>query len=606
MTGWWTMAPGEQEPTARWLGVFRRPIVVKAQSTALLTIPRFRVFPTATMCGYSTSEPAVRLASRTELPAPHTISVAPRCASGSVVFIGMCTGEPPEQPGNTHEDRLFGQVMKSRTPDAVRDEEQLSLTRRLEYLLRPPLRIMLSPKGPLEWYKPLFPYQVEGVQALLSSKELLLADDMGLGKTIQVLAAIRILALQHELEAALVVVPASLVSQWRNEIRLWAPELRISTVQGPPNERAFQWSAAAHLYLTTYETLRSDLTDNPISPPRRHAWDLLVLDEAQKIKNPDAEVSRKCKLIPRKRSWVLTGTPLENRLEDLASILEVVCPLPVGQTPPRLKVDSSMLAMHRRVQLRRKKADVLKDLPPKIVTRIELPLSVPQAESYKQAEEQGIVQLSQMGEQARVENVLELILRLKQICNFCPRTGQSAKLDDIQRRLEVLRDSGHRALVFSQFTGRFGVDGIARRLQTFRPLTFTGSMSLPERQAAVHTFKTDATRKALVLSLRAGGQGLNLQDASYVFHFDRWWNPAVEHQAEDRSHRLGQEVPVHVYIYNCANTIEERIDRIVRDKQALFDQVVDEVSIDLRNYLKAEELFGLFGLSAPKTVKGTP
>lgn len=595
------------------MGLFRRPIVVKAQSATLLTIPRVRIFPAMTADGSSALAQPSSLLLRPSSPQSDTVSVAPTCAGGSVGLVGVAAdGREPDEPGelgnpeeNTHEGRLWGQV-KLRAPGASRAEEQLSLARRLAYLLRPPVGAMLTSQGLLEWHKPLFPYQIEGVQALLSSKELLLADDMGLGKTIQVIAAIRILALQRELEAVLVVVPASLVGQWRNEVRTWAPELRVSTVQGPPAERAFQWSAAAHLYLTTYETLRSDLTENPVCPPRRRVWDVVVLDEAQKIKNPEAEVSRKCKLIPRKRAWALTGTPLENKLEDLASILEIVCPLSPGQLPPKLRADSAMLAKHRRVQLRRKKADVLKDLPPKIVSCIALPLSETQAESYKRAEEQGIVQLSEMGEQARIENVLELILRLKQICNFCPTTGQSAKLDDIQHRLEMLQESGYRALIFSQFKGRFGVEAIARRLETFRPLTYTGSMSQTERQAVIQTFKTDTSRRALVLSLRAGGQGLNLQDASYVFHFDRWWNPAVEHQAEDRSHRLGQEFPVNVYSYNCEGTIEERIDRILKEKQSLFDEVVDDVSIDLRSSLGAEALFGLFGLAAPKGAKGPP
>jgi hypothetical protein len=163
---------------------------------------------------------------------------------------------------------------------------------------------------------------------------------------------------------------------------------------------------------------------------------------------------------------------------------------------------------------------------------------------------------------------------------------------------------GHRALIFSQFTdSKYGVEAVAAEIASLRPLLYTGGLSLSQRDSVIREFKDDPQRKVLVLSLRAGGQGLNLQDASYVFHFDRWWNPAVERQAEDRAYRLGQTGPVHVYKYTLEGTIEERIDRILKDKQSLFDQLVDDISIDLKSKLTAEELFGLFGLTPPSQPK---
>ncbi len=469
-----------------------------------------------------------------------------------------------------------------------------------EDMLPPYAALLISHGGPLEWPGILFPYQVEGIQELMSRDALLLADDMGLGKTVQVVAALRVLLIQRRIEAALVVARAGLLKQWRQEIRTWAPELRTSTIHGPAAERAYQWSTPAHVYLVSYETLRSDFTDNPASPPRRRTWDVVVLDEAQQIKNPKADVSRRCKLLPRKRAWALTGTPLENRLDDLASILEFVSPFGEGDEPLQFQTDEAMLKRHRQLQLRRKKVDVLAQLPPKITNRILLALPDSQYETYKAAEERGVLELRGMGEAVRIENVLELILRLKQICNFCPRTGQSAKLEDVRERLSTLVSEGHRALVFSQFVdARFGVKAVASGLTEFNALSYTGSLASVQREAIIRAFKEDTSHKILVLSLRAGGVGLNLQDASYVFHFDRWWNPAVEHQAEDRSHRMGQSSPVHVYKYICEGTIEERIDQILQQKQLLFDEIVDDVSIDLRARLTAEELFGLFGLSPP-------
>jgi SNF2 family DNA or RNA helicase len=196
--------------------------------------------------------------------------------------------------------------------------------------------------------------------------------------------------------------------------------------------------------------------------------------------------------------------------------------------------------------------------------------------------------------------VLELIIRLKQICNADPLTGASAKLDDIAGRLAVLVAQGHRALVFSQFTGGdFGVGRAARHLRGFNPLVYVGGMSARERDAVIQEFRANRRHQVLILSLRAGGFGLNLQDASYVFHLDRWWNPATERQAEDRTHRIGQTVPVTVFRYTALNTIEERIEQVLAQRQKLFDEVVDDVSVDLSSALSAEELFGLFGLNPP-------
>jgi len=157
--------------------------------------------------------------------------------------------------------------------------------------------------------------------------------------------------------------------------------------------------------------------------------------------------------------------------------------------------------------------------------------------------------------------------------------------------------------MFSQYTDEvFGVGMLARSLKEYHPLTYVGGMSSNDRDLVVQNFKTNDLHKVLILSLRAGGVGLNLQEASYVFHLDRWWNPAVERQAEDRSHRIGQVVPVTVFKYICEGTIEERIQNILTEKQQLFDEIIDDVSLDIASRLTREEFFGIFGLEVPRIV----
>jgi SNF2 family DNA or RNA helicase len=252
------------------------------------------------------------------------------------------------------------------------------------------------------------------------------------------------------------------------------------------------------------------------------------------------------------------------------------------------------------LQLRRKKGDVLPDLPPLRIVELTLELGARQREAYDRAEQEGTLRLRRYGPSLTITHVLDLISRLKQICNAEPVSGESAKMQDISARLATLVAEGHRALVFSQFTdGLFGVDMVARVLRIFNPLKFTGAMSAKQRSDALRVFRTDARHKAMILSLRAGGVGLNLQSASYVFHMDRWWNPAVEDQAESRAHRMGQPYPVTAFRYVCGDTIEERIEAILREKRHIFKEFVDDVTLDLKSMLTAEEVFGLFGLRVP-------
>ena len=434
---------------------------------------------------------------------------------------------------------------------------------------------------PLAWHAPLHDFQVAGIARLLASDAMLLADEMGLGKTIQAIGALRVLARsqgaqgaqgeQGEL-AALVVVPVGLLLQWRQQFRLWAPELTLATLTGPPAERLRRWRTPAQVYLVGYEVLcRDRLLADPAGPGRR-LWDVVVADEAQRIKNARTEMAMVLKSLHRRRGWALTGTPVENRAADAGSILDFVAP---GKLDRRTMM-CGLRATLGAVQLRRRRADALPDLPPKTHVALDVVLGPAQRAAYDRAEREGLVWLRALGAEIGIAHVLELILRLKQICNACPATGASAKADDLVARVADIVAAGEKVLVFSQFVAEpFGVAMLARRLAVHRPVVLRGGLDGAARMAAMAAFARDPDRQVMVLSLRAGGVGLNLTAASAVFHFDRWWNPAVEAQAEDRAHRIGQTRPVRSFAYLCPGTIESRIAVILAEKRALFADLVD-------------------------------
>ena len=241
----------------------------------------------------------------------------------------------------------------------------------------------------LTWFRPLFPYQLDGVRALLAHPSLLLADEMGLGKTIQAIAALRGLFAFGGARAALIVAPVGLVLQWRRELRQWAPELRLSTILGAPGARTGLWRAPdAQVFLCGYETVRTDRYDPAVGG---REWDVVILDEAQRIKNPHTEISLAIKQLRRRRSWALTGTPLENRLDDLLSVLDFVAP---GRFDP----GSYALGLRRllgEVQLRRRRAEVLDDLPPKLAVQVLIELAPAQRLAYQPVDDvAGVIMLA--------------------------------------------------------------------------------------------------------------------------------------------------------------------------------------------------------------------
>ncbi|HEV2969235.1 MAG TPA: DEAD/DEAH box helicase [Pirellulales bacterium] len=466
----------------------------------------------------------------------------------------------------------------------------VKLKDRLHYVLQPSLETLLTDSALHFPFVP-FTYQFEGVAFLFPRVAAVLADEMGLGKTMQAITAIRLLIHSGEMRSVLLVCPKPLVTNWQREFTLWAPELPLAVIEGEQEKRRWQWQLPdAPIKIANYEALNRDrrmVVDSGLH------FDLVVLDESQRIKNRNSTTSQVVRSISRTRSWALTGTPVENSPDDLVGIFEFVAP---GHLSPDMKPRSMGRAAGEYV-LRRTKDKVLTDLPPKLFRDAELELTPEQRQTYELAEDEGVLRLTEMGDEATIHHVFELVLRLKQICNFDPATGESAKLERLAADLEEVAASGQKAIVFSQWVQ--SLQALGRRLRRFGTLEYHGQIPSRKRDAVIEQFRDDPRRHVLLISYGAGGVGLNLQFAGYVFLFDRWWNPAVEDQAINRAHRIGAAGPVTVCRFLTLDTIEQRINQILEEKREIFDTIFSDTAPHLHSGLTQQEVFSLFKLRCP-------
>ncbi len=467
----------------------------------------------------------------------------------------------------------------------------VKLADRLRLLLEPPLESLFA-RGSLKFAHAPFPFQLDGVAFLYPRHEALLADEMGLGKTMQAITAVRLLVHQGQLRRVLLVCPKPLVVNWQREFALWAPELGLTVIDGGPSRRQWLWQAAASpVVIANYEALVRDRV--AAADPVEH-FDLVILDEAQRIKNAASATNEAVRALSRTRSWALTGTPMENRVDDLVAIFEFVAP---GRIDCKMKPAALSRAVADHV-LRRTKEQVLAELPPKIIRDAPVELLPEQAIAYRLAEDEGVVRLREMKQTVTIQHVFELILRLKQICNFDPATGASSKFGRLETDLEECAASGRKALVFSQWVETIGE--LRTRLARHQPAEFHGQISHRAREAEIARFRDDPHCHVMLISYGAGSVGLNLQFASYVFLFDRWWNPAVEDQAINRAHRIGAAGPVTVTRFLTTGTIEQRINEILDRKRELFDKVFGEAVASPSSGLSRQEVFSLFNLQPPR------
>ncbi|MEO1497282.1 MAG: SNF2-related protein [Planctomycetota bacterium] len=493
---------------------------------------------------------------------PAVASIGAPAATPSVTSVRFAqpSGTPPRatpKPASRSGDRRQTRLRPAR--------ETVRLEDRLACLLQPSLESLMATESLAMPFEP-FGYQMDGVGFLVTRRRAVVADEMGLGKTMQAITALRLLARQGEAGRVLLVCPKPLIPNWRRELATWAPELSVATIAGTPERRAWLWRHATSIVrLVGYETL---VRDGELSQLGENPYDIVVIDEAQRIKNRSGAAHAAVCALPRRRSWALTGTPIENSLEDLVGLFGFVSP---GVLRPGVTRRDASRVIGDSV-IRRTKERVLTDLPPKLIRDETIDLAPAQREAYERAEKEGVVRLEGLDSthELTLQHVFQLVLRLKQICNFDPATGESAKAERLCEELTECRASGRKAIVFSQWVDTLNRletligDGVSR---------YDGRMSVRAREAELVRFREDAACHTLLMTYGAGSVGLNLQFAQYVFLFDRWWNPAVEDQAINRAHRIGAAGPVTVTRMVCAGTLEERIDAILQEKRELFSSV---------------------------------
>jgi non-specific serine/threonine protein kinase len=460
----------------------------------------------------------------------------------------------------------------------------------------------------------LRPYQKHGFDWLYFLHEYgfggCLADDMGTGKTVQMLAFLQSLKERGGLRGGnLLVVPRSLVFNWQREAEKFTPRLKIldySTLNRTDDLTEFD---DYDLVITTYSIVRRD-----IEKLIQREFNYVILDEAQAVKNPLGETGKAVRLLRARHRLTMTGTPIENNTLELWSQFSFLNPGLLGSAdyfrenftnPIEKKSDEDAVKLLRRMIypfiLRRTKEQVAAELPPRTERRIYCEPDERQRKFYLEKRDHYRALLLKMFEEKGLEKsrfqVLEGLLRLRQICNHPALVeksykGRSAKLEMLVETLETLRAEGHKALVFSQFVQMLKF--IEKELKARKiPYTYLDGKT-KKRQEKVDEFQNDPSIPFFLISLKAGGVGLNLTAADYVLHVDPWWNPAVEQQATDRTHRIGQEKPVFVYKFVMRDSVEEKILTLQEKKRNLSSQLISTEASFFKS-LTAEDIQNLFG-----------
>lgn len=415
----------------------------------------------------------------------------------------------------------------------------------------------------------LRPFQNDGARWLVGRDKAILADDMGLGKTVQTIFALRILFNNASIHSVLIVCPKSLLANWEEEMSLWAPELSRLQVVPSPSVREEVWKTVwgrVHVILTNYEQVR-----NLPSILQGDGPDLLIADEAHRIRNADSQTTQGIRRLEARRIWALTGTPLERDAEDLATLLSTLEPERFSVSDTRLH-PASLRSQARPYVLRRLKDEVLDDLPEVLESTQVLDLLPGQRDSYLHV-------LKKLSSSSGI-SVLGILNQLRATCDFDSKSGQSAKIDRIVEIIQDFSAVGDKGVVFSYLLEPLSV--LRRRIESIvgqdSVIELRGSQSVVERDETVQRFKRDNRIHVMLCSSRVAGEGLTLTEANHVIFLNEWWNPSANLQARDRVVRIGQKKGVRLYRFKCRNTIDETLEEILERKSVDFEELIDKLA----------------------------